>query len=113
MDTGKYHTAAAGAGVAGLYTGAEMAMQAKSDPRLHVINNRILDAAQNVRGYTQGFNAKADSIVGTVPTPADNASKGPAPVPNGALDQIDMALMSLENALRDLGEAERRFVGLA
>lgn len=87
---------------------------APADPRLHAINNTICGYADDIRAHTQALNLKADAIVGHVRT--GETGKGPetpTPVPNGALEQIEMALASLHSAIEDLAAAERRFGGLA
>lgn len=86
-----------------------------ADPRLHAINNTICTYADSIRDRVRDLNLKADAIVGHVRTGAatDPAAQPPAPVPNGALEQIEMALASLGGAIDDLAAAERRFGGLA
>jgi len=83
-------------------------------PRLHQINNTIIDHAERIRARAQNLSLKADAIIGCVRSDgASTTAQPPTPAPNGALEQIEMALDSLGRALGELAAAERRFGGLA
>lgn len=98
-----------GQGVSSLSAQAENVPEAL---RLHAVNNAICMATERAHSLAESLNRKADAIVGSFNAGAD-ASTAPTPVPNGALDQIDMALRALSSALDRIVDAERRFEGLA
>lgn len=81
------------------------------DPRLHAIDSAIRTTTERLRAHVQGLDMKADAIVGTVPQ--DDAKGAEAAPVNGALDQIEMSLRALKDAVTELGYVERRFDGLA
>ncbi len=94
---------------------AQASVVQPADPRLKQINNSIDIYAAGIRAHARDLNLKADAIVGGVRTgnQANGPEASPTPVPNGALEQIEMALVSLGQAVSELADAERRFGGLA
>lgn len=90
---------------------AATALGKPQDPRVAVINSAICNATDRVRSIAQALNLKADAIIGTRLQEGQTAN--PSPVPNGALDLIDVALRALDMALDDLAQIERRLIGVA